>query len=232
MKTRIVLLSGSALFIAAILLKLVIVNDFLYKFSPQAIVNLDQTTGEYDPSIKTAVFDNKDVEIPETLAQDIETNSAVLGETTDAKRIEVDLTNQRLYAYEGDKQIYNFSVSTGKWGKTPTGKFKIWVKLRHTKMEGGSKALNTYYYLANVPYVMFFANEDIPKWRGFGLHGTYWHDNFGHPMSHGCVNMKTEEAGLIYAWAAPELENNKKSVWASNENSGTEILIYGKAPAT
>ena len=96
-------------------------------------------------------------------------------------------------------------------------------------MEGGSKAINTYYYLPNVPYVMFFYNDEIPKYRGFGLHGTYWHSNFGYTMSHGCVNMKTEEAGLIYNWAKPDL-GNKWSVFADDENPGTQIVIYGVAP--
>lgn len=98
-------------------------------------------------------------------------------------------------------------------------------------MSGGSTALGTYYYLPNVPYTMFFANDEIPNWRGFGIHGTYWHDNFGHPMSHGCINMRTEEAALLYYWAQPDLEG-KPSVWASEENPGTEIVIFGTAPSS
>ena len=62
-------------------------------------------------------------------------------------------------------------------------------------MAGGSKALGTYYYLPNVPCTMYF-------YKGYGLHGTYWHNNFGHPMSHGCVNMKTEEACTLFDWAS------------------------------
>ncbi len=96
-------------------------------------------------------------------------------------------------------------------------------------MEGGKKELGTYYYLPNVPFVMYFYNGQIPKWRGFGLHGTYWHNNFGHPMSHGCINMKTEDAELLFHWAKPDL-NGKRSIWASKENPGTPIIIYGEAP--
>src|SRR5688572_21292862 len=87
--------------------------------------------------------------------------AGVLSSTSGKKRIEVDLTNQRLYAYEGDQMIYNFLVSTGKWGRTPTGTFTIWGKFKATKMSGGSRALRTYYYLPNVPYVMFFSNKEI-----------------------------------------------------------------------
>lgn len=155
----------------------------------------------------------------------------VLGEASAEKRIEIDLTNQRLYAFEGDRKVYDFLVSTGKWGRTPAGEFRIWIKLRSTKMSGGSKALRTYYYLPNVPYVMYFANDQIPRWRGFGIHGTYWHNNFGHPMSHGCINMKTEEAAQLYYWAQPDL-HGKTSIPATADNPGTRVVIYGTAPAS
>jgi hypothetical protein len=96
-------------------------------------------------------------------------------------------------------------------------------------MSGGSKELRTYYSLPNVPFTMFFANDEVPAARGFGIHGTYWHDNFGHPMSHGCINMKTEEAELIYNWAGP-VTGDKNYTKASKENLGTEVVIYGTAP--
>lgn len=105
------------------------------------------------------------------------------------KRIEVDLTNQKLYAYEGNNLVYSFSVSSGKWHLTPTGTFHIWIKERFVHMVGGSKALRTYYDLPNVPFVMFFYNDQASKSDGYSLHGTYWHHNFGHPMSHGCLNL-------------------------------------------
>jgi lipoprotein-anchoring transpeptidase ErfK/SrfK len=155
--------------------------------------------------------------------------TAVLGSTTGEKRIEVDLTNQRLSAYEGDQKIYEFLISSGKWGRTPTGTFRIWSKFRYKHMSGGSKELRTYYSLPNVPFTMFFANDEVPAARGFGIHGTYWHDNFGHPMSHGCINMKTEEAELIYNWAGP-VTGDKNYTKASKENLGTEVVIYGTAP--
>ena len=190
-------------------------------------------TEEISPE-KTAVFDNKSLAIPPNLIAQLQSpellaQSQVLGEATGLKRIEVDLTNQRLYAYDGDKLVYNFLISSGKWGKTPTGTFDIWIKLRATRMSGGSKELRTYYNLPNVPYTMYFANAEIPKWRGYGIHGAYWHNNFGHPMSHGCINMKPEEAGLVYEWAAPTM-NGKHTMYASSENPGTKVVIYGTAP--
>lgn len=157
-----------------------------------------------------AIFDNHQINFPSPPPL---LNPSVLGETTSSsKRIEVDLTNQRLYGYEGGTQIYNFLISSGKWDRTPTGTFKIWAKVRSQKMSGGSKALGTYYYLPNVPYILFFYNDKVKKQVGYSLHGTYWHNNFGTPMSHGCINMKTSEVAQIYTWA----------------DYDTPIIIYGK----
>lgn len=104
--------------------------------------------------------------------------------------IDVDLTHQRLYAYEGDTIVNTFIVSTGVW-QTPTvtGKFKIWIKLRYSDMSGPG------YYLPNVPYVMYF-------YKDYGLHGTYWHNNFGTPMSHGCVNLSIPDAEWLYNFSS------------------------------
>jgi lipoprotein-anchoring transpeptidase ErfK/SrfK len=104
--------------------------------------------------------------------------------------IDVDLTNQRTYAYQGTTLVNSFVVSTGTW-RTPTvtGVYKIYVRYRYADMSGPG------YYLADVPYVMYF-------YKGYGIHGTYWHNNFGTPMSHGCVNLRTADAGWLYDWAS------------------------------
>lgn len=107
----------------------------------------------------------------------------------DQRWIDIDLSEQRLYAYEGQEIVRSFTVSTGR-PQTPTvvGLFSVWIKLRYTDMAGPG------YYLPDVPYTMYF-------YSGYGIHGTYWHDNFGTPMSHGCVNMVTEEAGWLFNWS-------------------------------
>ncbi|MBL8096244.1 MAG: LysM peptidoglycan-binding domain-containing protein [Anaerolineales bacterium] len=101
----------------------------------------------------------------------------------------VDLSDQRLYAFEGQTLVRQTIVSTGRW-PTPTviGEFKIWIKLESTRMTGPG------YDLPNVPYTMYF-------YQGYGIHGTYWHNNFGTPMSHGCVNLPTPEAQWAFYWA-------------------------------
>lgn len=103
--------------------------------------------------------------------------------------IDVDLSRQVLTAYEGNTPVRVVVVSTGlPRTPTPTGQFRIWAKLRYDDMSGPG------YYLPDVPYVMYF-------YGGYSLHGTYWHNNFGRPMSHGCVNLPTPEAEWLFNWA-------------------------------
>jgi lipoprotein-anchoring transpeptidase ErfK/SrfK len=139
----------------------------------------------------------------------------VLGDTA-GKRIEVNLASQSVLAFEGSNKVNEFVVSTGLWGRTPTGSFTIQRKVASQTMAGGNRALGTYYYLPGVPWVQFFGNAQIPWSRGFSFHGTYWHNNFGHPMSHGCINMKTPDAKWLYDWAP----------------MGTPVQIYGNTPAS
>jgi lipoprotein-anchoring transpeptidase ErfK/SrfK len=157
------------------------------------------------------------------------TNEAkVLGASTGNKHIYVDLSKQHLYAYEGNTLVYDFLVSTGKWYPTPTGDFQIWIKLKYTRMTGGNKAIGTYYDLPNVPFTMFFYNNQYPKSVGYGLHGAYWHNNFGHPMSHGCVNLSIADSETLYNWAEPATTGNTTN--ATADHPGTPVTIYGVTP--
>ena len=108
--------------------------------------------------------------------------------------IDVNLTTQTITAYEGQTPVYTALASTGTW-KYPTvvGTFEIYVKYRAARMYGGYG--EDAYDLSNVPYVMYFH-------QGYGLHGTYWHSNFGTPMSRGCVNLSTNDAGWFFDWAS------------------------------
>jgi lipoprotein-anchoring transpeptidase ErfK/SrfK len=104
--------------------------------------------------------------------------------------IDVNLSEQRVSAYEGDTVVKSFLVSTGvPQTPTVTGKYKIYVKVRVQDMSGPG------YYLRDVPYVMFFYED-------YGLHGTYWHNNFGTPMSRGCVNLTIPDSEWLYNWAS------------------------------
>ncbi len=181
-----------------------------------------------DPSTSSGAFDPKeiaatfmDTTINGPLAEYSEPDqAAVLGDASQSEKwIEVDLSEQKLTAWDGANKFLETLVSTGKFGKTPTGEFNIWSKFKYTKMSGGSKELRTYYYLPNVPYTMYF-------YKGFGLHGTYWHNNFGQTMSHGCVNLPTLMAEKIYYWSTPTVPSGKNSVTASKDNPGTRVVIH------
>ena len=105
------------------------------------------------------------------------------------KWIDIDLSRQRLTAYVGNTPVLSTAVSTGlPRTPTPRGRFSIRYKVRSQTMSGPG------YYFPGVPWVMFF-------YGSYSIHGTYWHNNFGHPMSHGCVNMRPAEAQWLYNWA-------------------------------
>ncbi|MDO8487402.1 MAG: L,D-transpeptidase [Candidatus Curtissbacteria bacterium] len=157
-------------------------------------------SGQYE-NASTAIWLNQKIAYNNFLAEGPErsrrADANVLGNQSPAdpnKWIDINLSEQRLYMKQGASTVASFLVSTGKWAPTPTGTFAIWTKLRYTTMAGGNQALGTYYNLPNVPYVMYF-------YQGYGMHGAYWHNNFGQRMSHGCVNMRPEEAGIVFNWA-------------------------------
>jgi lipoprotein-anchoring transpeptidase ErfK/SrfK len=106
------------------------------------------------------------------------------------RRIEIDLSEQQLYGWEGKKLAYYFEISSGKKSTpTPTGKFAIATKYRYSRMRGSD------YDIPDVPYAMYF-------YKGYAIHGAYWHNKFGIPVSHGCVNLRVEDARKLYNWSA------------------------------
>jgi len=110
------------------------------------------------------------------------------------KAIVISISHQMLWAYKGDQVVLSSYVSTGRTGfETPVGSFAVLTKLPSQTMEGviGGE----YYNVPDVPWVLYFTNS------GHALHGTYWHNNFGTPMSHGCVNLPLDVAAWLYDWA-------------------------------
>lgn len=154
--------------------------------------------------------------------------TAVLGASVapGQKHIYVDLSTQTLYAYQGNTLVLKTLISSGKWNPTPDGTYYIWIKLASTRMAGGTG--QDAYDLPNVPYIMYFYNQDIPKSEGYALHGAYWHNNFGHAMSHGCVNLRIVDAKALYDWADPTTTG--LTTYATAKDPGTEVTITGHAP--
>lgn len=142
------------------------------------------------------------------------------------KRIEVSLREQRLRAYERDRLVFEAPISTGVKStrpppngiptETPEGNFRISVKTPSRHMGNGelTSEINAY-ELPGVPWVCFFHAV------GVGFHGTYWHDNFGTPMSHGCVNMRNEDSKWLYRWSTPTIEHHE---WYTR-GSGTLVQV-------
>ncbi len=114
--------------------------------------------------------------------------------------VAVDLFEQTLVAYEDDKPMFATLISSGlpKF-ETPEGIYKVWAKMERDGMSGAAGAPSAY-ALQSVPWVMYF-NESV------SLHGTYWHDLFGYPRSHGCVNMSISDASYLYKWMAAAKPN-------------------------
>ncbi len=184
------------------------------------------SSGEFNEEASVAIFNGQVVDYPKTsLAQINSTVSSeiqVLGTTNSSgeeKWIEISLDQQKVRAWEGNRQVMEFPISSGLWSGTPTGTFNIYYKTRYQSMVGGSKDLGTYYNLPNVPSNMFF-------YQGYALHGAYWHNNFGHPMSHGCVNEPLAQASAIFDWAGPVVPTGVGAVKASPENPGTRVYIH------
>lgn len=124
------------------------------------------------------------------------------------KRIEISLSRQRLTAYEYDVPIFETEISSGIPSTepgdngiptiTPKGKFNVTIKMPSKHMGQGNLAADINdYVLPGVPWCSFFTTQ------GHAIHGAWWHDNFGVPMSHGCINMRPEEAKWVYRWSRP-----------------------------
>jgi hypothetical protein len=127
------------------------------------------------------------------------------------KRIVVELKSQQLTAYEGERVAMQTRVSTGVPSNgptvngiptdTPPGKYRISLKVPSKHMgDGRITSDHTAYELVGVPWTCFFVST------GVGFHGTFWHDNFGTRMSHGCVNLRNQDALWLYRWCSPQIE--------------------------
>jgi hypothetical protein len=130
----------------------------------------------------------------------------------DAKSILISIAEQRLYAFEGDEVVFQAPISSGIPSKgptpngiptdTPKGNFSVARKTPSRHMGDGNLTSDPEAYeLPGVPWVSFFHSD------GIGCHGTYWHDNFGSLMSHGCVNMRNTDAKWVYRWTTPVIQH-------------------------
>lgn len=214
---------GAGLFLAGLVLVLSS-RDFLLNRPCGCGPDGSTASGEFDPGEKQAFWNNRWSEYPEQLLgprpDGFLAQGSILGESADRKWIEIDLSDQKLYAHNGDRIDYEFLISSGKpWTPTIKGEFRIWLKLRYAKMSGGSKEQGNYYYLPNVPYIQYF-------YRDYGVHGAYWHNNFGQTMSHGCVNLAILDAEKLFYWTSPSLPAGKNAVRPTASEPGTRVVVH------
>ncbi len=184
------------------------------------VQGIERYPGVFEKSASRPIFLNRPVTqrplsyiLPKGMPQVLAASSE------DDKWIEIDISQQHLYAHEGDQVVFDFPISSGKFASTPLGEYRVWIKLRYHRMIGGSKELGTYYDLPNVPFVMYF-------YKGYGLHGAYWHNNFGQPMSHGCVNISIPDAEKLFEWAGPTMPEGASVVKPTADNPGTRVVIH------
>lgn len=143
------------------------------------------------------------------------------------KWLDVNLAEQTLVAYEGDTPVYATLISSGKkhpeedW-ETITGLFRI--KSKHlTDTMDGDTAVDGPYSVDDVPYVMYIE-------LAYALHSAFWHNGFGRPRSHGCVNLSPLDARWVFNWSDPPLPDNWHSVYPDEETPGTWVFIHGETP--
>lgn len=196
-------------------------------FCANSVSCINDLSGTFKPD-QVATYMGQKITIPPVIADAINPKQSVLGASIGPKHIYVDLTNQRLMAFEGNVLVYNFSIATGWWNKTPDGEFKTWVKLRYGRMTGGAGA--DYYDLPNIPYIMYIYNDAHPQYEGYGIHDAYWltEADFGHPRSHGCINLKYADSQNLYNWALPV--TTAYATYVTESNPGTPVTIYGTTP--
>ena len=132
------------------------------------------------------------------------------------KRVDVFLEKQRVIAYENDIPVFTSRIATGYFeGDTPQGEFRVERKQPTRHMS--SSVPGSEFDLPGVPWVCYIS------WTGVSLHGTYWHNNYGTPQSHGCINLNPEAAKWIYRWTEPYVPYGEDYV---ETDQGTRVFVY------
>lgn len=144
--------------------------------------------------------------------------------------IDVDLSHQALVAYEWKQPRYVTLISSGRVRtprpdldyRTPQGLFRIRAKHLTSTMDSDEPG-EPPYSLEDVPYVMYFHGA-------YAFHSAFWHDRFGRPRSHGCINLAPRDAKWLYNWAGPDLPPTWHGGSATDDNPGTWVYVHGETP--
>ncbi len=135
------------------------------------------------------------------------------------KSITINVTNQTLSCFEGNREVYFCRVSTGRRGlETPLGDFSPWRKIISVRMAVGT--IEAGYDTPGVSWVTYFVRT------GEAIHATYWHNEYGFARSHGCVNCKPEDAKWIFRWTTPVVPLEPGDVtWTDWRSGSTRVKV-------
>ncbi|MCU0692937.1 MAG: L,D-transpeptidase [Polyangiaceae bacterium] len=145
----------------------------------------------------------------------------------DERWIDINLSEQTLVAFEGDRPVYATLISSGKKGPTKAtdhstvvGAFRVREKHVTATMDGdGAAPGEGPYSIQDVPYVMYFKGS-------YAIHGAFWHSNFGNRMSHGCVNLAPLDAKRLFFWVEPRTPVGWHGNWANEEHPGSLVVVH------
>ncbi len=190
------------------------------------------------PIASTATFHDKEYYVgpngtyyPEKDVTRVEARERPPEVGVDEKWIDVNLTTQSLVAYVGDRPVYATLISSGRVKDeldplrnfvTPVGSFRITAKHVTATMDG-DHALDGPYSIEDVPYVMYFQ-------LAYALHAAFWHNSFGRPHSHGCVNLAPTDAKWLFLWATPTMPEHWHGVYPTDKDLGTRVYVHGDTP--
>jgi hypothetical protein len=144
------------------------------------------------------------------------------------KHIEVDLTKQIATAFEDGKPVFTARVATGGRYRTPEGvrnfytipgEHRIFRKIAGQLMAGGTAGYDDY-YLPGIGWVSYFTSS------GIAFHSTYWHNDYGAPRSHGCVNMLPEDAQWVFRWTMPGYPATEQRMLATARDQGSHVKVF------
>ena len=137
----------------------------------------------------------------------------------DDKLIVVELGTQMVTAFEGQKLVFSQRCSSGAEGtETPKGEFRTYHKGPAVHMTNQGDALENIYNLPGVPWCSFFTGA------GHALHGAYWHNDYGRPRSHGCVNLPSEAAKFLYRWSMPTVPVDAEYIHLPGEGTRVQVI--------
>jgi len=181
------------------------------ELAPRTVITIAESSadGTYVQVAETGWIARADLRIAERAAPPPGTGA-------DEKWFDIDLDQQVLIAYEGVRPVYATLVSTGKHDhRTPPGIARVASKLASANMVSEKRDI---YAVAEVPWTMYYDHN-------FALHTAYWHDGFGDPRSHGCVNLAPRDARLLYQWASPDVPPGWTAVYGDADAPGSLVRV-------